>query len=183
MSIGGSAIYIRDTVVGRAKPNRITWFLWAIAPLIGTGAAITAHADLWATVRVFLAGFMPLIVFIASFFNKQSYWKLSRFDYLCGACSLVAMVLWLAIDVPRIAILFAALGDGLAALPTIIKGWKHPETESGLTFLLGFIGVLLVLPSIPVWNIENSAFQIYLLIANFFLFFSIYRKRIFRIKT
>lgn len=180
MSIVGSLVYIRDTAIGKTKPNRITWFLWALAPLIGTGAAITAHADLWATVRVFLAGFMPLIVFIVSFFNRQSFWKLSKFDYFCGACSLLALVLWLVIDVPRIAILFAALADGFAALPTIIKGWKYPETESGLTFLIGFIGVLIILPSIPVWNIENSAFQVYLLIANFLLFFSIYRKRIFR---
>ncbi len=178
MSIGGSIVYIRDTILGKAKPNRMTWFLWALAPLIGTGAAITAHADLWATVRVFLAGFMPLVVFTFSFFNKQSYWKLNKFDYLCGACSLIAIILWLVIDVPRIAILFAAIGDGFAALPTIIKGWKHPETESGLTFIFGFIGVLLVLPSIPVWNIENSAFQIYLLIVNLLLVISIYRRRL-----
>jgi len=180
MSVAGSAIYIRDTVKGKTRPNRITWFLWALAPLIGTGAAITAHADLWATVRVFLAGFMPLIVLIASFFNKLSYWKLNKFDIFCGACSLIALVFWLIIDVPRIAILFAALADGFAALPTIIKGWKYPETESGLTFFIGFIGVLIILPSIPVWNIENSAFQIYLLIANFLLFSSIYHKRIFK---
>ena len=183
MSIGGSVVYIRDTVLGKAKPNRITWFLWALAPLIGTGAAITAHADLWATVRVFLAGFMPLIVFVFSFFNKHSYWKLTKFDYLCGIFSLIAIILWLIIDVPRIAILFAVIGDGFAALPTLIKGWKYPETESGLTFVLGFIGVLLVLPSIPVWNIENSAFQIYLLIVNFFLVVSIYRKKLFKPKV
>ncbi len=72
--------YIRDTLIGKTKPNLVSWSMWALAPLIGTGAAIFAHADLWATVRIFLAGFIPLLVIVASFANKQSYWKLGLFD-------------------------------------------------------------------------------------------------------
>lgn len=32
------------------------------------------------------------------------------------------------------------------------------------------------MPPIPRWNIENSAFQVYLLVANAFLLFAVYRK-------
>lgn len=144
---------------------------------LSAGAALSASADPWATVRTFLAGFFPLLVFLASFFNKQSYWKLTTFDLLCGACSVIALILWGIIDTPRLAILFAAAGDGLAALPTIRKAWSNPETETGLTYLASFAAVLLILPSIPKWNIENSAFQIYLLAANAILLFAVYRKR------
>ncbi|MEO8637507.1 MAG: hypothetical protein ABI430_01235 [Candidatus Taylorbacteria bacterium] len=178
VSLAGATAYIRDTIRGKTKPNRVTWFMWALAPLVGTVAALSAHADPWATSRIFLAGFIPLIVFVSSFFNPKSYWKLAIFDILCGVCSLLAFALWLGIDSPRIAILLAALGDGLAALPTIRKAWVNPETETGLTYIASLVAVLLVLPSIPVWNIENSAFQICLLIVNVLLIFSVYRKRI-----
>ena len=178
ISIAGSVAYIRDTISGKTKPNRVTWSMWALAPLIGTAAALYAEADIWATSRIFLAGFLPLIVFSASFVNPKSYWKLTTFDLLCGACSVLALLLWIGIDSPRLAILFAALGDGFAAVPTIRKAWKNPETETGLTYLAGFIAVVLIIPSIPKWDIENSAFQIYLLIANSFLLFSVYRKRL-----
>ncbi|MDD4901719.1 MAG: hypothetical protein PHE24_01135 [Patescibacteria group bacterium] len=179
ISVLGSFAYIRDTLNGKTKPNRISWSMWALAPLIGTAAALYAHADVWATVRIFLAGFLPLLVFLVSFVNKQSYWKLTRFDLACGLCSVLALIVWALADSPRSAILLAALGDGLASLPTIRKAWTHPETETGVTFIASLVAVVLVLPSIPRWNIENSAFQIYLLIANTLILFSIYRKRLF----
>lgn len=179
ISVLGSSAYIRDTLSGKTKPNRVSWSMWALAPLIGTAAALYAHADLWATVRIFLAGFLPLLVFAASFINKQSYWKLTPFDLACCFCSVLALIIWLAIDSPRGAILLAALGDGFASLPTIRKAWTHPETETGITFVASFVAVLLVLPSIPEWNIENSAFQIYLLIVNALIILAIYGKRLF----
>lgn len=178
ISIGGSVAYIRDTLTGKSKPNRVSWSMWALAPLIGTAAALYAHADTWATIRIFLAGFIPLLVFIASFANPKSYWKLNTFDFLCGACSLLALIVWGIVDSPRLAILLAATGDGFAAFPTILKAWKYPETETGTIYIASFVAVLLIIPSIPVWNIENSAFQIYLLVVNTLLIFAVYRKRV-----
>ncbi len=178
ISITGSAAYIRDTLKGTTKPNRVSWFFWALAPILGTAAAISAGADLWATVRVFLAGFMPLLVFLASFWNLRSYWKLSAFDIACGACSAVALSVWILAGSPRAAILLLAIGDGFASLPTLRKAWRFPETETGITYLLALVSVLLIVPSIPEWSIENSAFQIYLIIANTLLFFTVYRKRL-----
>jgi len=178
VAISGSAAYIKDTLKGKTKPNRVSWSMWALAPLISTGAALYSHADIWATSRIFLAGFLPLIVFVASFINPKSYWKLTTFDLFCGICSVLALLLWLGIGSPQLAILFAVLGDGFACIPTIKKAWQNPETETGFTFLASFAAALLVIPSIPKWNIENSAFQIYLLIANALILFAIYRKKL-----
>ncbi len=178
ISVAGSAAYIRDTIRGTTKPNLVSWSMWAIAPLIGTGAALTAHADPWATVRIFLAGFLPLLIVLASLLNPKSYWRLTIFDLTCGVFAGIALVLWLAVDEPRLAILFAAVGDGFAALPTIVKAWHHPDTETKSTYIASLLSVLLILPSIPAWTIENSAFQIYLLIANTFLLLAVYRKQL-----
>lgn len=178
ISVLSSAAYLRDTLKGKSKPNLVSWSMWALAPLIGTAAALYAHADVWATVRIFLSGFLPLIVFTASFLNPKSFWKLTTFDFLCGACSVLALIVWAIADSPRSAILFAAIGDGFATLPTVRKAWHYPETETGIAYVGSFISILLVLPSIPRWDIENSAFQIYLLIANAMLLFSVYRKKL-----
>lgn len=177
VSFAGAYAYIRDTVAGKTKPNRVSWAMWAIAPLIGTAAALSAGADPWATVRLFLAGFLPLLVLLASFSNPNSEWKLTQFDYLCGGFSVAALVIWLAIDSPRIAILCAAIGDGFAVIPTLVKAWRHPETETGAAYVAALVSVLLVLPSIPEWNIENAAFQIYLLIGSLALLVAVYRKK------
>ncbi len=177
VNIAGSFAYIRDTLRGTTKPNRVTWLLWMIAPLIGASAAISANADIWATFRILLASFIPLVVFTVSFINPESYWKLTTFDLLCAGCSVLALIAWGTVDSPRLAILLAATGDAFAALPTIRKAWAHPESETGITYLATTTASLLVIPSIRRWDIENSAFQIYLIALNSIILFAIYRKR------
>jgi len=174
--IVGSSAYIRDTIKGKTKPNRISWLMWSIAPLIGAGAAISSDADIWVTIRILLSGLLPLIVLLASFLNKKSHWKLTGFDFACGVSSVIALIFWWIVGNPELAILLAALGDGFASLPTIRKAWKFPETETGLTFMAGLFASLIVIPSIPVWDIENSAFLLYLIISNSLLLIAIYRK-------
>jgi hypothetical protein len=173
----GAYAYIRDTLRGNTQPNRVTWFMWALAPLIGAAAAWDSGADGLALVRVFLAGLMPLLVFLASFVNAQSYWKLNKFDLACGAMSLAALLVWGAADSPRLAILLAVVGDGFAGIPTLRKAWQFPETETGQMYIASFLSSILVMPSIPEWNIENAAFTLYLAVTSSLLLVAVYRRR------
>jgi len=183
LSLTGVGAYIRDILRGTSKPNLVTWGLWAFAPMIATGAALSVHADLWATARIFMAGFGPLLIFLTALLVPYSYWKLSKFDYACGGFSIVALGLWLLADSPLMSILFAALADLIATIPTIIKAWKYPETETLYTYFIGLFTASIVIPAIPVWNIENSAFQIYLVIANVSLFLVVARHYFWKKKT
>jgi hypothetical protein len=183
LSLTGTFAYIRDMFKGKTKPNLVTWGLWAFAPILATGAALSAGADKWATIRIFISGFGPLLVFIFAFILNQSHWKLSRFDYACGVCSLVALFVWFGAHSPITAILLLAIADLLATLPTIIKAWKYPETETLYTYFIGLFTASIVIPAIPVWNIENSAFQLYLLLANTSLFLAVARNYLFRKKS
>ncbi len=67
----GTYAYIRETIRGRTKPNKITWLMWSVAPLIGTAAALSDGVR-WAVLPVFMSGFGPLLIFIASFVNSKS---------------------------------------------------------------------------------------------------------------
>jgi hypothetical protein len=129
-------LYIRSMLKGGAKPNKITWFMWSIAPLIATAAAISNGVG-WAVLPVFTSGFLPFLVFGASFFVKKSFWKLSAFDYFCGATSALALILWYITKDPNTAIVFSIISNGLAAAPTLVKTWRNPETESSWPFIIG----------------------------------------------
>jgi len=172
---GGSA-YLRDTLAGRTKPNRVTWFLWALAPLVSFGAAFSADADNWASVRVLVGGVVPAVIFLGSFVNRNSYWRLTRFDWLCGGLSLTALLSWQFVNSPLIAVLLATAANAFASIPTFIKAWNFPETESRLLFITGFLSTILIIPAIPVWTIANSAFQIGLMVTTGALLLAIYRK-------
>lgn len=179
----GSYAYLRDTLAGRTKPNRISYLMWGVTPLIGVGAAIEAHADLWALVPVLLAGVLPLLIFCASFLNPESYWKLRPFDYICGILSLLALIAWLVIDQPHLALILAVAGDGFASYPTIKKSWQHPETETAIAYLAALVGVILAIPAIPQFTLENTAFQGYLLLMNSTLVIAVYQRALFQVNS
>ena len=67
--------YLNATIKGKVQPNRITWLFWTV-PLITVLAQWQNNILTWASLPIFLAGFGPLLVFFATFYNKKSYWKL-----------------------------------------------------------------------------------------------------------
>ena len=176
ISLFGGSFYVRDTLRGNTKPNRVTWLMWAAAPMIGTAAALADGVG-WATLPVFMAGFIPLLVLIASFVNPNAYWKLEKFDYLCGFFSILALVLWGITKEPLVAIIFAMIGDGFAAMPTLIKSWKHPETETGLVYIGAIGNQLTSFFAIKMWSVSEYAFPLYLLTINTLLVLAIYRRK------
>ena len=135
-SLLAALVYIRSMFKGQTKPNRVTWFMWSVAPFIATAAALSDGVGL-AIVPVFMSGFCPFLVFAASFLSKKAYWKLSTFDYICGILSALALVFWYLTSNPNVAIIFAIVSDALAGVPTIIKALRNPETESAWPFIVG----------------------------------------------
>ena len=176
LMVWGAYDYLRDTLAGKTKPNRVSWSLWALAPLISLGAAFDANADVWASIRVLVGGVVPAVTFLASLINKNSYWRLGRFDWFCGGLSLAALVFWQLADSPLVAVLLATTANTLATVPTFVKAWNYPETESRLIFITSFTSAILIIPAIPVWTIANSAFQIGLMLTTGALLVAIYRK-------
>ena len=176
LMLWGGYSYFRDTLAGRTRPNRVSWFLWALAPLVSLGAAFSADADIWASVRVLVGGVVPAVVFLGSFVNKKSYWRLTRFDWFCGGLSLTALCFWQLTGSPLIAVLLATAANTFASIPTFIKAWNFPETETRLIFINSFLSAVLIIPAIPVWNIANSAFQIGLMLTTGAMLLAVYRK-------
>lgn len=179
VQLAGVISYIKETLKGNTKPNKVTWLLWTVAPLIATFAALSDGVR-WSVLPVFMSGFGPLLVLLASFVNKKSYWKLEKFDYLCGLCSILALVLWEITKEPVIAIIFAIASDAFAAIPTLMKSWKYPETETADVYTTGLFNSLTSFAAIKMWSFAAIAFPVYLVMINSSLILAIYRKRIFK---
>ena len=178
LSAVGTWNYARDTIRGTTKPNRVTWFMWALAPITASFVSFWSGGDGWSALKVFSAGFFPLVIFIVSFYNSQSYWKLGIFDLVCGVLSLAAFAVWLSVSQTAIAVALAILGDLFASLPTLAKAFKSPETETGIGYVCYGLSFIPSLFALSVWDFENASFQVYLAGLNVFLVFFIYRKRL-----
>ena len=159
----GSVGYIIKTLQGKIKPNKVTWFLWALAPLIAFAAQIKQGVGLQ-SLLTFMVGFMPIIIFLASFVNKKSYWKIERSDLICGSLSIFGLIAWQITKVGNIAIIFSIVADFLAGWPTFVKSFKYPETENYLIYLGNAIFASITLLTIKVWNFETYSFSLYLFV-------------------
>ncbi len=168
----GGLNYLIATLKGRVKPNRVSWFLWAVAPLIAFTAEIEQGVGIQ-SLMTFTVGFNPLLIFLASFVNKKAEWKIRRIDIACGIASMLGLVLWYTTKVGDIAIIFSIMADGLASIPTVIKSYYHPETEKYLVFLCGGISAAITLLTVSTWNLANYGFPLYILVINTIIVFII----------
>ncbi len=172
-----SLSYIKGTIRGTTKPNRVTWFFWATAPIIGSIAAWTTGAT-WTVIPFFLSGFGPLMVFIASFWNQKSYWQLGVLDYLCGLFALLALVLWAITKEPVLAMIFSIICDIFAGIPTIKKMYQYPETENIHPQMASFFSAISGLLIVSSWHFTEYGFSVYLLLINAIQMLAFFKKRI-----
>jgi len=177
VNLVGVFIYIVSTLKWNTKPNKVSWLIRAISPLIASGAALSDGVH-WAVLPVFMSGFGTLLVFIASFVNRKAYWRLEKFDYICGVCSVLALVLRWITKQPTIAIIFSIISSWFATVPTIIKSRKHPHTESAAPYIAWLFSAATSVFAMETFGFSEVAFPLYIVIANGLLIATIFRGKL-----
>jgi hypothetical protein len=163
----GQALYVRDTILGHTQPNRVTWLLWTVAPLIAFAAELNAGVGLRALLP-FTAGFGPLVIFTATFIRRAdatrpAVWRISRLDAVCGALSVLGVIGWIATQQGLVAIASSIAADALAWVPTIVKSWGEPESESASVFVGGLANSTITLLTVDRLTAAVVAFPVYTL--------------------
>lgn len=165
LQLWGCLVYARDTLSGKTKPNRVTWFLWFLAPTVAWAAEINKGVGL-ISIMTLSVGLGPLIVLVASFASKKAYWKLRWTDYICGLLSVLGLILWLTYKDANYAIIFSIAADFLAAAPTLVKSFRHPETESVEAYWVAIVNAGITLLAIDTWTVAHYGFPIYIFLVN-----------------
>lgn len=169
LNLLGGASYLIGTIKGSVTPNRVTWFLWGVAPMIAFAAEMQQGIGLPA-LMTFMVGFNPILIFVASFIGKRAVWRLGWVDVACGALSVAGLALWYATRDGNVAIVFSIVADALAGGPTIIKAFAAPSTEDHRTFLLAASSGAITLLTLDQWNLATAAFPAYILMISALLF-------------
>lgn len=160
-NIIGSTTYAWNTLKGKTKPNRVSWFLWSAIPMVALSAQISEGVGI-SSLMTFMVGFGPFLVLMASIINKNAYWKISTLDWWCGGLSVLAVVLWLVTGTGAVAIILSILADLLAGIPTLIKAYKNPESEHHSVFRNGAISACITMLTIQNWTFVAYAFPLYI---------------------
>ena len=176
LSLIGYFFYLKDIFYGNTRPNLVSWVLWMLAPFIGVFFQLKAGAGL-SVIPVFMAGFGPLVVIVVSLFRRNSIWKMTRLDIICGVLALTALIIYIFTHNLGISILFAILSDALGGIPTIFKSWKFPGTETATLYSLGILNNIIGLLIVKHWIFSIYSFNLYLVLMNSVILFCIVRNR------
>ena len=161
LPLAGFASYLRDTLRGKTQPNRVSWSLWAAAPLIAFAAEQAQRTSLKVSLLTFALGAGPALILAASFACPRAYWAPTRLDLACGAVAVAALIGWAVTRQGDVAIALAITADALAAVPTIRKAWAQPQSESIGTYAASGAGSAITLLTISRWRFASFAFPLY----------------------
>jgi len=166
VGIAGQTLYVVDTIRGRNQPNRVTWLLWAVAPLLAFAVETNEGVGL-RSLMTFVVGFGPLVVFMASFVNRRSVWRLGLLDYTCGALSVAGTIGWVVTRQGLVALAAAIAADALAGVPTLVKSWNCPDSESSSVYVGSFFNAVITLLTVKHLSAAVVAFPLYIAVLAF----------------
>jgi hypothetical protein len=161
----GSGGYLISILRGKARPNIVTWSLGGVTALIAFAAQICKGCGFGALVTLAIA-FGPLAIITAALAKGTRRLKLTRLDAWCLSLAIAGIILWIRTKDPLLALLMSIVADIFATMPTVVKSYLTPHTESAPAYSLSVISMIVTLLTVRQWNVMSWAFPLYILMIN-----------------
>lgn len=159
----GGLPYLRDIWLKKIHPHILSWLGWSFITALG-GSAMLAEGSRWVVALLFANTLLCFIIAGTAILKKVGVWRASVYDGLFFALGVAGLVLWQISDMPVIALIFAIVADFSFGVPTIIKTYKHPETETYFAWAASSTSGFLSLFAVERLNFVELAYPLYLFI-------------------
>lgn len=163
LNIAGYVPYIRDILRKKVKPHRITWGIWTILTTI-TAFNQVINGGGYSSLFFISTTILVIIVFILSF--RYGMGGASQIDRLCLVLAILLLIYWITLKDTRLSTVFAVIIDGIGAIPTVIKTYHHPKTESYLQWSLSAVAGLVTMLAVPRLDWALLIYPIYVVLMN-----------------
>jgi len=169
LRLASGAQYTWSVIVGKSRPNPITWFFWGITALITFFAQLSEGLGAFSLISLALA-IGPLTVSVIATLKGHLRAHLNRFNFICMTITIIGIILWRLTDNADIAIVFSIIADATISLPTLTKGFKDPKSEYVIPYFLSASSMIITLFTIQSWTFTAFGFPLYMLLINLTLF-------------
>ncbi len=159
LAIGSHLPYLRDILKGTTKPERASWFIWAVLGVIAFFSQLAEGAtnSLWLNGLDTLGS---LLIFLFSI--KTGVGGLAKRDIASLIFAAVGLVLWFLTKEPLVALIIIVLIDFAGAILTILKAYEKPETETLSTWVIVAISGFIASLSVGETNFALLLYPIYI---------------------
>lgn len=148
----GFAPYITAVLRKKARPVKVTWFIWASLDCI---TLVGMYAKEAVNGQIFFATIGATIVFILSVKFGMPGW--TKADKWCLVGGIFGIILWILFDNPVFAIVVSLVVGFIGSIPTFVSAWDNPSNEDRTAWTIFFISCVVAMIAIPQWTLEDAA--------------------------
>lgn len=163
LAIVGNVPYVKDVLDKKVQPHAYTWFVWSLVSGIIFFGQLSKGAGIGA-LPTFASEIFTVIIFLLSL--RYGFKKVTLVDTFFLALALVGIALWVATDDPTLSVIIAVIIDLIAFVPTILKTWTYPKTETPLLYSMNVTRHVLALFSLQAYNIATTLHSIAMIVTN-----------------
>lgn len=161
--IVGGIPYLKDIHNKKVHPHILSWLGWGGITALG-GAAMLAEGSGWITALLFGNTVLCLSIALFAIFKKVGIWSTTIYDYVFFMLGIIGLILWQTLHLPIIALICAIAADLFFGIPTVIKTYKDPSTETPAVWFMSMLSELLALAALQHITFSELAYPIYLLL-------------------
>lgn len=155
--------YIIDIFKKKTVPARATWFIWGILLTIAFFAQIS-EGGTWSLITTAIDWLGVILIFALSI--KYGVGGTKRIDIFALIGAGVGLLIWYLTSNALYALLITIFVDFMGALPTLIKAYKEPETETWYAYLICGVGGILGALSVGSFDFSLYIFPLWIGIIN-----------------
>lgn len=165
--------YMRDIVMGRAVPARSTRILFLV--LLVT-ILIVQSRDFTSWILAFTVSQVVTQLLLFGLSMKYGVGGFSLLDIAMYVLFIISVSVYVLTDNTLIGLILLCITDFVAFVPTIVKTWNSPESETSLFFVGGAVSSLLaILAASQLNDINQILFPSYIIVADLTVVALIYR--------
>jgi hypothetical protein len=169
--------YSRSIFAHRAKPHKVTRLIVWLASIAGILAVLHSNnlsGKIFAC--IFLARATYLLILAAVYGVGGSSWL----DRICLVIGVLALVVYVVTGSGLLAVSFGVLSDLIGYVPTFVKTWRDPTSESATFFIFEGLAAFLGALAIRQWRVD-IILPIYFVLCCVAIVVLIYRKKLTRL--
>ncbi len=153
--------YILDTLNRKTKPNKATWIIWAVLGLIIAASYWSAGARDTAWTPI---GYAIGILAVAALSLKYGEEGWTALDKACLIGAGAGLAVWAITSEPVFAFVLTTIIDAVGGIPTILKAYRRPESESRAAWAMFLVANSLNLLAISEWSLVIALYPVYVFV-------------------
>lgn len=161
--IVGMVPYLRDVIRGDVKPHAMSWLGWSLITALG-GLAMVSDGAGWVVAMLFANSITCFSIPITALIKRTAVWSVTKADSVLFILGGIGIILWQTLDLPVLALVCAIFADMSFGIPTIIKTYRDPSSETPTAWIFSVVAEIFALLAITQLTFSEIAYPTYLLI-------------------